>query len=144
MILIKKYALCSLLLVLCFSCKEEKKVESPSEVSQMKKVIAIHDEVMPKMGSFGKLVGELSTKEDSTEIGLKYKQAREDLQAAHKSMMDWMQRFGDKFDSDEVLNGKPLSETKQQWLDEEEIKIKAVRDQINTSLENAKAVLDQE
>ena len=110
----------------------------------MRKVIAIHDEVMPKMGGFGKLVGELSTKEDSTEMGLKYKQAREDLQAAHKSMMDWMQNFGDKFDSDEVLNGKPLSETKQQWLDEEEVKIKAVRDQINKSLENAKAILKQE
>lgn len=137
-------ALCSLMLFLCISCKEEKKGDTSSDTSQMKEVMAIHDEVMPKMGSFGTLVGQLSTKEDSTEMGLQYKAARKDLQNAHKTMMDWMQNFGNKFDSDEILNGKALSATKQQWLDEEEVKIKALRDQINTSLENAEALLKSE
>ncbi len=31
-------------------------------------------------------------------------------------MMDWMQDFGSRFDSDEILNGKEI------WLDEEEEK----------------------
>lgn len=107
----------------------------------MARVMAIHDEVMPKIGSMGKLVGELSNKEDSTELGQQYKTARRDLQDAHKAMMDWMQGFGNRFDSDEIMNGKELGEQKLLWLNEEEEKVKALRLQINTSLENAETLL---
>lgn len=131
----KQHLIITLLCVIfLFSCKENK----------MKDIMDIHDEVMPKMSSFGKMVGELTSKEDSTAIGLEYKMARQDLQEAHKSMMDWMQGFGSKFDSDEILNGKELSREKKKWLDEEEEKIKAVRNQINESIANAKKLLDKE
>lgn len=140
----KILVLFSLMLFLGISCKEEKKERVASPTPQMKEVMAIHDEVMPKMGSFGKLVGQLSTKEDSTAMGLKYKQARVGLQEARKTMMDWMQGFNNKFVFEEIHEGKALSATKQQWLDEEEVKIKALRDQINTSLENAEALLISE
>ncbi len=124
------------------SCKDEKKAANASN-DQMKKVMAIHDEIMPEMSSIGKMVGELSSKEDSTEMGQQYKAARHDLQDAHKVMMDWMQGFGNRFDSDEILNGKELSEEKQIWLNKEEEKIKALRKQIYSSIENAKKLLDQ-
>lgn len=128
---------------LIFSCKEEKKEEHKASNSQMKQVMAIHDEVMPKMSLLGKMVGEMTVKEDSSALGLQYKIARIDLQLAHKSMMDWMQGFGNRFDSDEILNGKELSDQKQIWLDEEEAKVKALRDQINSSLDEAKKLLDK-
>lgn len=131
-----------LLLTLSFSCKEkEKEVEGPS---QMEQVMAIHDEVMPKMSTLGKLVGELNTKIDTTESGLKYEAAMKDLQAAHNSMMDWMKGFGDRFDSDEILNGKALSDEKQKWLDLEEVKVKDLKEQINSSIANAEALLGKE
>ena len=131
-----------LLLTLSFSCKEkEKEVEGPS---QMEQVMAIHDEVMPKMSTLGKLVGELNTKIDTTETGLKYEAAMKDLQAAHNSMMDWMKGFGDRFDSDEILNGKALSDEKQKWLDLEEVKVKDLKEQINSSIANAEALLGKE
>lgn len=121
------------------SCKEQK------EPTQMQKVMAIHDEVMPKMSQLGDLVGELNEKEnDSTEIGQKYMQARKDLQAAHKSMMDWMQNFGNRFDPEEILNGKALSEQKKQWLDEEEEKVKKLKNDIIQSIENAESLLKSE
>ena len=121
------------------ACKETKKPDGNAD--QMNQVMAIHDEVLPKMSAFGKLVKELKSKEDSTAMGLEYKKAREDLQAAHNNMMDWMKGFGDRFDSDEILNGKALSEEKQAWLDEEEQKIKEVRQDINSSIEKAEALL---
>lgn len=121
-----------------FSCKQDKK---EADNGQMKEVVAIHDEVMPKMGKIGKLVGELVAKEDSTAVGQRYAQARKDLQAAHKSMMDWMQGFGSRFDADEILNGKALTDEKKQWLNEEEVKVKALRTQVDTSIENAEALL---
>jgi len=103
--------------------------------------MAVHDEVMPEMSKMGRLVGELSSKEDSTEIGLEYKKARKDLQEAHKSMMDWMQNFGSRFTSDEILNGAELSDEKQVWLNEEEEKIEEVREQINGSIKKAEELL---
>ncbi len=124
------------------SCKDEKKEAAKATNEQMKKVMAIHDEVMPRMSAMGSMIGELSSKEDSTEIGLQYKAARRDLQDAHKAMMDWMQGFSSRFDPDEILNGKELTEQKQIWLDEEEEKVKALREQINSSIENAEKILE--
>ncbi|MCR9263861.1 MAG: hypothetical protein NXH86_06860 [Flavobacteriaceae bacterium] len=124
------------------SCKQEKK--TPEGPTQMQQVMAIHDEVMPKMGTLGKLVGELKAKVDTTEAGQKYEKAMKDLQEANMAMMDWMRGFGDRFDSDEILNGKELTEQKQLWLNEEEEKVEALKEQINGSIERAQALLAQE
>lgn len=143
MINTKKFVLLALVCFLMASCKDEKKGGIKSSADQMKEVLAIHDEIMPKTVKFGSLVGQLSSMEDSTEMGLKYKHAREDLQAAHQSMMKWMQDFGNKFDPDEILNGKELSGQKLKWLNEEEQEIKALQEEINKSLEQAEALLDK-
>ena len=129
------------LAVLFTACKEEKKGEQASDNSKMEQVMAIHDEVMPRMSTIGKLVSELKPKADSTEMGRKYDAAMKDLQASHKAMMDWMQGFGERFDSDEILNGKELTDQKKIWLDEEEEKVKALKDQINGSIANAQELL---
>ncbi|NNG11425.1 MAG: hypothetical protein HKM92_14765 [Arenibacter sp.] len=126
----------SALITLTYSCKEEDK-----ENSQMKQVMAIHDEVMPKMGTIGKLVSQLDEKITNDPASDSLADAREDLKAAHKAMMDWMKGFGERFDGDEILKGKALTPEKQKWLDEEEAKVKALRDQINTSISRAQELL---
>jgi predicted transcriptional regulator len=103
--------------------------------------MAIHDEVMPKMSTIGKLVGEIKPKVDTTALGQKYDVAMKDLQDAHKSMMDWMKEFGDRFDHDEIMKGAELSEEKQKLLDAEEEKVKVVAEKINGSIERAQALL---
>ncbi len=132
-------------LILCFvliaSCKEAKKDKDPT---RMEEVIAIHDEVMPEMGTIGKLVAELKPLADSTAAGQEYAKAMKDLQDAHKSMMDWMGGFGDRFDHEEIMEGKALSEEKQKWLLEEEVKVKAMRDKVNSSIAQARALLEKD
>ena len=128
----------SLLIVSAYSCKEKM---GNTETSQMKEVLAIHDEVMPKMGTIGKLVGELDQKIESDSLSENFITAREDLRSAHKAMMDWMKGFGDRFDGDEIMKGKALTEEKQKWLDEEEVKVKALREHINSSIEKAENLL---
>jgi len=56
--------------------------------------------------------------------------------------MNWMKGFGDRFDSEEILEGKALTSEKQKWLNEEEVKVKAVKEQINTSIEKAEMLLN--
>lgn len=116
----------------------------PEEQTQMERVMAIHDEVMPKMGKLAKYTAELKAKVDTTEMGLKYEAGMKDLQNANKSMMDWMMNFGDRFDSDEILNGKELTAKKREWLNEEEEKVKVLRDEINSSIEAAEELLSQD
>lgn len=135
--------LLTLIVSVVSSCKEKAEKTSPKN-EQMTKVMAIHDEVMPKMSVLGNLIGELSSKEDSTTSGERYQNASKDLQAAHKAMMDWMQGFGKRFDPDEILNGKALTSQKQLWLNEEEEKVKALRDQINSSIKMAEELLAKE
>lgn len=139
----KKYILIAIALctVFSFSCKEEIKVKASTETSQMKEVMAIHDEVMPKMSKIGRLVAALRKKIDTDQGSLADKKAMENLQDAHKSMMDWMKGIGDRFEPDEIMNGKVLSEEKKQWLNEEEEKVKIVKEKINTSIAAAEALL---
>jgi len=128
-------------IVMFQSCKQ--KAKGAEEVSQMEQVMIIHDEVMPKMGELSKLVAELKSKVDTTAEGKKYKLAMEDLQGANKSMMDWMMGFGNRFDSDEILNGKVLTPQKKEWLNEEEEKVNALKEEINTSIDKAEALLQK-
>lgn len=131
------YTAAILFVLLFFSCKKEN-----NEATQMQQVMAIHDEVMPKMGKLAKYTSELKSKVDTTATGKQYEEAMKELQEANSAMMDWMMGFGDRFDSDEILNGKELTAQKQEWLNEEEIKVKALREQINTSLEKAEKLLN--
>ncbi len=105
--------------------------------------MAIHDEVMPKMGTLGKLVGQLKPMADSLGAESVEFKAMKDLQEANRYMMDWMQGFGDRFDADEILNGKDLSDEKKKWLLEEEEKVKQVKENINSSIANAEKILSK-
>ena len=123
------------------SCKESKKAE---ETSRMEQVMDIHNEVMPKMGTLGKLVGQLKPMADSLGAESIEAKAMKDLQQANKSMMDWMQGFGNRFDYEEIMNGKELSEEKEQWLKEEEVKVKKVKEDINSSIQRAEEILKKQ
>ncbi|WP_340199665.1 hypothetical protein [Ascidiimonas sp. W6] len=122
------------------SCKKEndKKNDSPT---QMQQVMAVHDEVMPKMGTISKLVEELKSKTGDSIKGADYEKAMKDLQNAHKAMMDWMKGFGERFDHEEILKGKPLNDEKKEWLNEEEVKVEAMKEKVNTSIQNAENLL---
>ncbi len=132
------FALVCLALIL-FSCKDEKK--SPEHLTQMERVMEIHDEVMPKMGTVGRLASRVGAKVNDTELGKQFKTAQHDLENANEAMMDWMVTFGEKFDTDEIVRGKVLTPEKQALLDAEEEKIKVVRDKINISIANAEELL---
>lgn len=106
----------------------------------MQRVMAVHDEVMPEMKTIANLVGELQPKVDSVGKGLEYGRAVKDLQDSHKAMFDWMKGFGERFTHDEILNGAPLSEEKQKWLEEEEEKVIELKEQILGSIERAEAL----
>ena len=135
------FAFTFVLTTLLISCKQEKKQDD--KPTQMEQVMAIHDEVMPKMSTINNLIQKLEPKIDTTQAGLKYEQAKKDLEGAHTFMMTWMQDFGGRFDSDEIMKGKELTDEKKKWLDEEEAKVKDLQNKINSSIKNAENLLNE-
>ena len=121
------------------SCKEV--TQTAKEQTQMQKVIAIHDEVMPKMGTINTLIVELKSTPDS--INGDQLAAIKKLEASHNAMMDWMSTFSTRFTTEEIINQKALSEEKQQWLDEEELKVRTLKKQINSSIKSAEKILEK-
>ena len=106
-------------------------------------VIAVHDEVMPKMGEVKKLEKELREKgvallkgesPDSTQASTFTEQA-DQLNAAHEGMMDWMRNFsppGEEMEQADAL----------EYLQSEMKKISTVKEDMLQGLEGAKAMLE--
>ena len=123
-------------LLLFFSCQENPK--DSQQYAQMSRILAIHDEVMPKMSTIAKLSSELKPliKEDSLA-----KEKFDNLVHAHEEMMNWMQAFGTKFNSDEIMNGAELIEEKREILAQEKIAITEVKEAMLYAISDAENYL---
>ena len=135
-----KFSITLFFVLITISCKNENKALN-KEKSQMQEVLAVHDEVMPKMGKIGHLISQIDTKMNETDSSEVLVNASQNLKDSSKEMMDWMKGFGERFDSDEILKGKALTDEKQKLLDEEELKIKKLRDKMNSSIKKAEDLL---
>jgi len=129
----------SLLLLFFTSCE-------PSLVEQNKEkraeVIAVHDEVMPKMGTLKNLEKEVQAKiealemsenPDSTEIE-NLKALAFDLNAAYEGMFVWMRQYS-------IEDEEKSPEEIKVYLEEQMTKVNEVNAEIKAALEKAEQVL---
>ena len=121
------------------SCGEKKK-EAKDELYD--KIMAVHDEVMPKMGDIMKLKKQLQEKIDElsseTEIDSakidELEQAIADLENSHEEMMGWMRQFNNDFEG-------MVNEEIMKYLDGQMDKIEKVGQVTNAALKNAEEKL---
>ncbi len=126
----------------CLSCNKHAKEEQKFD-TLMQEVIDVHDEVMPKMGEISTLIKYLDPKIDTTATGKSYQKAQQDLKDSYDFMMKWMSDFSDTFPhegEDDTMTSKKFA-SQMKLLREEEVKVNKLRDQINSSIENAKKLL---
>ncbi|CAM4302524.1 hypothetical protein ZORO111903_12455 [Zobellia roscoffensis] len=116
--------------------------DTATESTKMEKVMESHDIVMDKMPTISKLMNKLQTKANASYKKKKYEDAIADLKNANQSMMTWMENFGKRFDADEMLKGKALTPKKQEWLLEEEKNVAQLDEEIDLSIAQANAVLN--
>jgi len=138
-----KYLFSTILILLSITTSCKKIASQATEMTQMERVIAVHDDVMPKMGKIGQLINALESKTDSMDTGNPYNTAQHDLKEAYTYMMDWMKGFGERFNSDEILDGKMLSNEKKIWLIEEESKVNLMKKMVLSSISNAETLLKE-
>jgi len=127
------------------ACKnKEAEPEVPAGPTQMEAVVAVHDELMPKMSEIGQLISKLESNIDSTNVDSVKVKAVMDLKDANMSMMNWMKDFGAAFESDEIMNGAPLSEEKKQTLDQFQASVNALKAEMESAMENGAAALEHQ
>ena len=103
--------------------------------------MAVHDEVMPKMGEISMLIDALKAEADKNPDSPQANIMKK-LQESHKAMMDWMREFGDAFTSDEILKGAALSEEKKERLRLEAERIESVKTLMLESIAEGKQLLE--
>ncbi|MFC5046282.1 hypothetical protein ACFSTE_04075 [Aquimarina hainanensis] len=147
--------ICICLTTLFFiSCNKETQSKEEKEFDAlMKQVIDIHDEVMPRMGEISSLIKELKPKIDTTAQGKVYEKSQLELKKSYDHMMRWMSDFGRKFSSghghdhgdghDEATHEEEKFDyvAKLALLKKEKVAVGELRDEINSSIENAKKLL---
>lgn len=140
----KVLILFALIASLAVACKgETSKSNTEAKVVDpytMEGVMAVHDEVMPKMGQMAKLSIALKPLADASPEGPEAK-AIEDLKVAHEAMMTWMKEIGDTFTHEEIMKGAALSDEKKEALRIEADKIAEVKRLMLESITNAEALL---
>jgi hypothetical protein len=117
-----------------FSCSSSSNdsVDIPSLKAE---VIAIHDEVMPKMGELRKVSKELRLAAEADSTKADWVETADQIAAANESMMVWMRGFEPNYEGtdEEIVN----------YLQDQKVKVEKVRDDMNGSLAAGKALLDQ-
>ena len=139
----KKLLLLAAIVFSVVACKnKETEPEAPVGPTQMEQVVAIHDELMPQMSTIGEMIAKLEANIDSTNVDSVKIKAIADLKSANESMMSWMKDFGATFESDEIMKGAELSDEKKAALNEFELSVHALKAEMQTAMENARATLD--
>jgi len=126
----------------CGAKKAEEQKKSQDDLA--KEVMAIHDEVMPRMGELVGFRKQLKTKinawtqtntAESDAVIMEATALVEKLDAADKGMMDWMHEYN---------GGQGLYEHEliMEYLRDEKSKIEKVRTDMNLSIEEAKQFIE--
>lgn len=120
------------------SAKEVKALQEEFDIT-MKETIAIHDEVMPKMGEINKLLNELEQNKENFE-SQDYEDVTYQLKEAHQGMMTWMKDLSGTFNKDEINSGITLEDKealtkKMKQLKEIKVNAETMKQKIVTSLE---------
>ena len=117
--------------------QEETTEKSPVEEAR-ENVMALHDEVMAKMNTMGKLRTELGTMQDTLNPIAEIDSAIVNLQNAHDDMMNWMGEFQDiesqTDDESEILK----------YYNEEYQKMAKIATDTEKAIAEAEAILDKE
>lgn len=114
-----------------------------AQSEQMLRVMAVHDELMPKMSVIGRLANRINNTISEGEVDAEKQQVIEQLQSANKSMMRWMGSFGKDFSSEEILNGVEMTPEKQRALDRHEKNVLRLKEEMEKAIADGNAIMDQ-
>ncbi|SHJ10994.1 hypothetical protein SAMN04488096_108107 [Mesonia phycicola] len=142
----KKGLLLVLLSVVVWSCDKKIPKEKQEYDKAISEILAVHDEVMPQMGTLSSLIEKTEAKIDTTAEGKKFKHVNENLKEAHESMMTWMVEFGDEFPNalKDTLYSIEEYHKREPKVENEKQKVQEMKSMVFRSVEKAKSLLEKQ
>jgi len=131
------------LAIAVWSCGNSASSDEEQFYQLLDEVMEVHDEMMPQMGKLSELRQNLEESANEDNV-VQYKNAAADLEAAHKSMMDWMKNFGEVFPyKEDRLEGMNEDQIKEsiELMKEQKAAVNAMKEEMVSSMENAKEIL---
>ncbi|RED99432.1 hypothetical protein [Marinoscillum furvescens] len=134
-----KYLTVMIVALMAAACSPKKQQTEEKPPADLKtQVMAVHDEVMPKMGELRTTQKELLAMADSSAtdsvMAAKYQELATQIELANESMMDWMRKFNPNFEGSE--------EEVKAYLQDQLKGIKKVSDDMNNSLKAGREALE--
>lgn len=126
--------------VFFISCQQNPK--DSEKYVQMERILAIHDEVMPEMGTISGLISQLEPRFLADSTLVTYGTAVDELKQANGAMMQWMMDFSEEFTTDEIMGKTLIQDEKQALLDRYEASANRLKDQMLGSIEKAQGLLN--
>jgi hypothetical protein len=126
-------------LALFLSCQENPK--DSEKYAQMERILAIHDEVMPEMGTISGLISQIEPMYAADSSKVSYAKATEQLKQANGAMMQWMMDFSEDFTTDEIMGKTKIDQAKQADLDRYEDSANRLKNQMHSAINNAENLL---
>lgn len=126
-------------LALFLSCQENPK--DSEKYAQMERILAIHDEVMPEMGTISGLISQIEPMYAADSSKVSYAKATEQLKQANGAMMQWMMDFSEDFTTDEIMGKTKIDQAKQADLDRYEDSANRLKNQMLSAIKNAENLL---
>ena len=124
------------------SCQQNPK--DSEKYAQMERILAVHDEVMPEMGTISGLIGQLEPRFMTDSTLVDFGSAVEDLKQANGAMMQWMMDFSEDFTTDEIIGKTQIDEAKQSLLDRYEDSANRLRNQMLGAIDKAQELTKAE
>jgi len=126
-------------LALFLSCQENPK--DSEKYAQMERILAIHDEVMPEMGTISGLISQIEPMYAADSTKVSFAKATEQLKEANGAMMQWMMDFSEDFTTDEIMGKTKIDQAKQSDLDRYEDSANRLKNQMHSAIKNAENLL---
>ena len=126
-------------LILFISCQQNPK--DSEKYAQMERILAIHDEVMPEMGTISGLISQIEPMYAADSTRVSFAKATEQLKEANGAMMQWMMDFSEDFTTDEIMGKTKIDQAKQSDLDRYEDSANRLKNQMLSAIKNAENLL---
>jgi len=126
-------------LALFLSCQENPK--DSEKYAQMERILAIHDEVMPEMGTISGLISQIEPMYAADSSKVSFAKATQELKQANGAMMQWMMDFSEDFTTDEIMGKTKIDQAKQADLDRYEDSANRLKNQMLSAIKNAENLL---
>ncbi|MBT0607307.1 lipoprotein [Aequorivita echinoideorum] len=137
------YILFAMLVIAGCNNGKKEELRNENESSKMNEVVAVHDELMPKMSTVGELQGKLRAQIDSINPDSTKVAVLGELKAANENMMEWMKSFGRDFTFEEINKDEKLSPEKEQLLSKYEKSVSELKEQMNAAIRNAETIIEK-